>query len=239
MYGYIYLTENLINYKCYIGKHKSSEFDIKYKGSGTVLGLAFKKYGFENFVCNIIQTAETEEELNKLEYYWIEKCNAVQDDMFYNLKPGGTGGSIPHFICITNEINSKYLHPNTDLTFYLEKGWRLGKPHQSQELIEKRICGNRGKKRSKETCKNISKALTGKKYGPLSETRKAYLSSIRKFNKYNSSKSRKIKCINTGEVFDSLGDAARKYNVSTSNLSACCRGKRKIVGGMKWEFVEE
>lgn len=69
MYGYIYLTENLINFRCYIGKHKAETFDIKYKGSGTILESAFKKYGFENFISTVIQTAETEEELNNLEYY--------------------------------------------------------------------------------------------------------------------------------------------------------------------------
>lgn len=42
--------------------------------------------------------------------------------MFYNLKPGGSGGSMPHFICITNEVNSKYLRPDIDLIPYFEQG---------------------------------------------------------------------------------------------------------------------
>ena len=36
MYGYIYITTNLINGMKYIGKHKASMFDPAYKGSGKV-----------------------------------------------------------------------------------------------------------------------------------------------------------------------------------------------------------
>lgn len=32
MYGYIYITENLVNHKKYIGQHKSNKFDEYYKG---------------------------------------------------------------------------------------------------------------------------------------------------------------------------------------------------------------
>ena len=45
MYGYVYLTENIITLNCYIGKHKSTEFDPTYKGSGTILSRAINKYG--------------------------------------------------------------------------------------------------------------------------------------------------------------------------------------------------
>ena len=43
MYGYIYLTTNLINGKKYIGQHRSKEFDKSYFGSGVVLLKALEK----------------------------------------------------------------------------------------------------------------------------------------------------------------------------------------------------
>lgn len=49
MYGYIYLTTNLINERKYIGQHTSSEFDPNYKGSGKILWQAINKYGWDNF----------------------------------------------------------------------------------------------------------------------------------------------------------------------------------------------
>lgn len=54
-YGYIYITENLVNNKKYIGLHKSAEFDRKYIGSGTLLRKAINKYGIENFSCKVLQ----------------------------------------------------------------------------------------------------------------------------------------------------------------------------------------
>jgi len=93
MYGYIYLTENLIDGKCYIGKRTSKKFDHKYKGSGVLIRRAIKKYGWDNFVCTPIEWCSSKEELNNSEIYWIEKCNAVESPYFYNMKPGGEGGS--------------------------------------------------------------------------------------------------------------------------------------------------
>ena len=54
MYGYIYLTTNLINGRVYVGKHKSSKYDSSYYGSGKAIKNALKKYGVENFSNEIL-----------------------------------------------------------------------------------------------------------------------------------------------------------------------------------------
>ena len=89
MYGYIYMTINIFNGKRYIGQHKSKYFDLFYKGSGFLIRQAFEKYGFDNFAIELLDTAESFEELNQKEYYWIEYYNAVDSDEFYNLMSGG------------------------------------------------------------------------------------------------------------------------------------------------------
>lgn len=44
MFGYIYITENLINHKQYIGQKRSNKFlGTKYLGSGTYLKNAVNK----------------------------------------------------------------------------------------------------------------------------------------------------------------------------------------------------
>ena len=56
----------------------------------------------------------------------------------------------------------------------------------------------------------------------------------------------KIKCINTGETFDSVVEASKKYNIkSPSNITQNAKGKQKYTGrhpvtGEKlyWEYVE-
>ena len=61
MYGYIYLTINLINGKKYIGKHYG-ELDDSYLGSGTILQKAINKYGKQNFKKEILYISKDEEE---------------------------------------------------------------------------------------------------------------------------------------------------------------------------------
>lgn len=92
-YGYVYMTTNLINGKQYIGQHAYSVFNENYKGSGTYLTNAVKKYGIENFKTELIEWCETQERLDERERYWIAFYNAVESDDFYNLATGGTNGN--------------------------------------------------------------------------------------------------------------------------------------------------
>lgn len=49
--------------------------------------------------------------------------------------------------------------------------------------------------------------------------------------------SKKILCIETGEIFESIGDAERKTGIDHSNISMVCSGIRKTAGGYHWSFV--
>lgn len=40
-------------------------------------------------------------------------------------------------------------------------------------------------------------------------------------------------------VFPSGIQAARELKLSSSSISACCRGKRKTIGGFKWKYEKE
>ena len=92
IYGYIYITENLINGKRYIGQHKSTSFDSSYKGSGKVIKRAIEKYGWDNFKTEILEWCDSRDYLNEREIYWINKFGAVENDNFYNILSCGYGG---------------------------------------------------------------------------------------------------------------------------------------------------
>lgn len=94
MIGYIYKTTNKINQKIYIGKHQSSEYDDKYFGSGKILRRAIEKYGLDNFANEIIDTADTDDELNEKEKYYIEHYKSIYGKDCYNLAKGGDGGDV-------------------------------------------------------------------------------------------------------------------------------------------------
>ena len=59
-----------------------------------------------------------------------------------------------------------------------------------------------------------------------------------------SSTSKRVMCVNTNEVFGSIREAGRKYNISNGDISKCCKGKLKSAGkhpitGEKliWKYV--
>lgn len=77
MFGYIYKTTDLSNSKIYVGKHKATCFTSKYYGSGLVIRRIIKYCKDNNLdICSrlsveLIDTANSLEELNEKERYWI------------------------------------------------------------------------------------------------------------------------------------------------------------------------
>lgn len=46
-----------------------------------------------------------------------------------------------------------------------------------------------------------------------------------------------VMCIETGEIFESVSDAARHYNLFDGNIVKCCNGKYKSCGGFHWKWA--
>ena len=93
---FIYVTENLINGKLYIGQHTCNydkQFTDGYLGSGRALKNAVKKYGAENFSRIILEYAESPEELNELEAKYVDE-EVINSKMFYNIKTGGIQNTV-------------------------------------------------------------------------------------------------------------------------------------------------
>lgn len=92
MYGYIYKITNLLNNKIYIGKHKYSEYklDENYITSGTIINQSIEKNGIDNFKIELVDSANTLEELNEKEKYCIKYYNS-KFPIGYNLTDGGDG----------------------------------------------------------------------------------------------------------------------------------------------------
>ena len=127
MYGYIYETTNTVNGKKYIGKLTSSKFVPNYLGSGKLLNYAIKKYGKDKFKVKVIEEIEGNLQiLNEREKYWIKHFNAVESDLYYNIKPGGDGGrgfGWHH----SEETKRKFSEMQRD-----GKSWMNGKKHSEE-----------------------------------------------------------------------------------------------------------
>lgn len=98
----IYKCTNKVNGKYYIGKtqrkletriaqHKSEAKSYRDK-TLCAFHNALNKYGFENFEWEVIDTADTLEELNQKEIFWIDKLKSLTKfGLGYNINTGGEG----------------------------------------------------------------------------------------------------------------------------------------------------
>lgn len=49
----------------------------------------------------------------------------------------------------------------------------------------------------------------------------------------------RVRCVDTGETYDSVKEATDRFGLSHSNIVACCSGRRAKCGGMRWEYAEK
>lgn len=202
----IYKITNTVNGKVYIGQttyplyhrwsaHKQNTSHCKY------LGAAIVKYGEDKFKIEQIDTAETFDELNEKEVYWIKFYDAQNREKGYNLRSGGD-----------SSLHSEESKAKMSQT-------RKGKK-QSKELIQKRIESRKGYTHSEKTRELIGKANTGKKRRPWTEEEKKQIGERSKGRKYSpetiekmriAAKNRKTKQIYTDETRKKLSEKTKAY----------------------------
>ena len=49
---------------------------------------------------------------------------------------------------------------------------------------------------------------------------------------------KKVICVETGEVFSSIREAARYIGRANTNIIHCCTGKRELCGGYHWRYLD-
>ena len=55
---------------------------------------------------------------------------------------------------------------------------------------------------------------------------------------------RKVRCITTGKIFDSIKEASQYYNIDETGISRCCKGRFKTSGKLSdgtklsWEYID-
>ena len=126
MFGYIYETTDLMNGSTYIGQHTATKFDPKYLGSGSRLADRIKKYGRSQLAVKLIAEAESQEELDKLERYYIAKYREA-GKAEYNVANGGQGKA-NIFGCRWMFKDNVTIPVPEELTQrYLDEGYKFGR----------------------------------------------------------------------------------------------------------------
>lgn len=149
---FIYKIENQINRKCYIGKHETFNINDSYFGSGKILKLAIKKYGFYNFKKEILEYCDSSDELCKKEIDLINQYKTLYPHG-YNINIGGKGGD--------NFTNN----PNKDLILKKIKN-RPIRLHTEEEKEDrrKRMTGIKMKPHKKLNCEYCNKEISQANY---------------------------------------------------------------------------
>ena len=243
----IYIHRNKLNGKVYVGQTCQNPEKRWNKGKGYETSPRFfnaiMKYGWDNFDHLIIFTDLTLEQANFYEQLLISQYNSTDEKFGYNIKEGGNNGK--H----SQETKDKIGKANH--IALQGKTWS-----EEQKLLMSMLFSGKGnpfygKHHSEETKKKISQSrakYTGENHPFYGKHHNS--NSLQKISDNRKSKGgKKVKCINTGEIFDTMMDAARWCGLSnSSSIGQVCNktGQRKTAGKhpitqekLMWEFIED
>lgn len=94
-----------------------------------------------------------------------------------------------------------------------------------------------GKRHSKETRQKMRESALGREIsGEQRQMHSKWMSE--NFVGKRNPKSRAVKCLNTGEVFESQCIAAKAKGVLQSKIWKCCNGEANHTHGLRWEYAD-
>jgi len=143
----IYCARNKITRKVYIGQsiRDTPVFRIRcHMLSKYYFGAALRKYGLDAFEISVIDRAETREQLNAKERFWIKTYNSLAPNG-YNLTTGGEGGF--------KRCQSTILKMLASRRRYFENN------PEAREQMLRRLAQSRARSKSPEVKEKIAQSL--------------------------------------------------------------------------------
>lgn len=250
----IYKITNLINNKSYIGQSINIEkrwYEHKYKSQceddksfNSILHIAFRKYGIDNFKFEILEELKTAEQLDKREQYYIKLYNTITPNG-YNILEGGQKTRRTIKYCKQCGQPLKYSTTNYCKDCYHILQYRCEHPTKNILIEQVALKGFAQVARDYGVTDNSIKKWC-KKEG-LSIYKKDI---VDLYNKINNITPREKQIIepkkvaqidkDTNEVirtFNSVGEAARFINKGSSHITEVCNGIHKTAYGYKWKYI--
>lgn len=255
IYGQIYLIRNKINNKCYIGQ-TTNEFKIRYNYNliknthNEYLRKSLIKYGKENFeIIENFDIAYSKEELDKLEEMYIKAYNLIDRNFGYNRRLGGSNGKMNKDVRKIMSINhtglknhscKKIVCLNDNKVFDY-----IGEAAKYYNINSNSIVVSIKRNKRGITDRNLIFVyyddyikLSKDDINAIIYCRQNYKKKVQR---------KKVVCLTTGEIFESVSDACEKYNLGKSNVSKCCQGDEnynhcgKLENGipLTWRYYED
>lgn len=263
MYGEIYKITNIINGKVYIGQTIVG-FRHRYKiknGIELNYGLyqyhknmnekndphcnkyllqELEEYGYKNFrieekIDIVFKENKTKEELikelDKKEKYWIKFYQATNPQNGYNKSFGGHGGDKINEQCIKVVcLNNRKIFPSL----------ALASEYVNIKDYDSIMSCCKNKQYYAGKLKNGECATWSFYEDYLNMTEEDIKDKLNKIGLQQRTKKnfRKVRCVNNGEIYNSIRQCSRCFNVNHGRISECCCGDREyiLIEGVEYRF---
>jgi group I intron endonuclease len=255
----VYRITNSINGKIYIGittntlavrrrGHKASSKSSRYKN--VHLYNAIRKYGFDNFIFEELAYCFDLESLNNTEIMLIKFFNSTNPEVGYNLASGGLVSKATERSRKVSSERTKKLWENKEFRekmkkVALENGQRLRKIRKGSNLWSTLTEEQKQQARLNRIGKYVGSSHhsygKGPNYGKkLSDEHKKKIGLNHLGNTHagvggDHFAAKKVMCIETGEVFNSVSEAKQKY--SKGNIHKAARQGTTSMG-KRWKYLE-
>lgn len=252
MESYFVYKHTAPNGKVYIGITRQNPEKRWSKGLGYnrygIFHNAIKKYGWENIKHEILFFGLTKEEAKKKEIELIAQYKSTEREYGYNMSPGG---DIPSQTPEANKKRSQTMKTKWKETVYKENATaHMRGAKRSEQACENIRAAQKKRFENEEERKKISIIQTGKKRSDEAKRKTSESLKIFYSNPENAKRiadhqrepnrrthGRKVRCVETGKIYEVITDAAKEYGIDRRGISAVCRHKRKKVAGYTWEYV--
>lgn len=254
MNDYVVYKHTAPNGKVYIGithqdLSKRWKKGLGYKGNPYFFR-AIKKYGWDNIKHEVLFDSLPKEQAEKIEISLIKEYDSANRDNGYNIALGGnsnaptketkekTSASVKKFWA--DDDNKKKMSNamcGAVRTDEAKKNISEAQKKRFSNQTERIAISERqkGKKRSETAKRKTSESL--KQYYANAENKAQFFKAHEGVNR--ATHARAVTCIETGEIFEAVIDAEKKFGIDHRNITAVCKGKRKKAGGFSWAYYGE
>jgi len=222
MYGVIYKITNLKNEKTYIGQTiKTVEYRLRQhindakRLNSTVLHRAMNKYGTDFFKIEIIDTADTIEELNIKEIQMIKDYKSLCSENGYNELIGGGSAACTEYTKRKRSASLKGLKKSSAAVANMKMYWTDERKKEKSDKMKGKVSCNK------------------------EQIEKMRISKIGKIPQWMKTKNRlvSIKCLNNGKIYTSSSEACKELDINSGNLSKVLSGKLPHTKNYRFEKI--
>lgn len=213
---------------------------------------AIKKYGWKNFTHNILYSGLTKDEACKLEKLLIKELKTSKCRSGYNRSLGGEYGKLTPEARKQISESVKELWTDDAYRKHMSEahkgqrrtGWKQSEEARQKmsEIVRKRMSDPAYRaKLSKSAQKRCSSEEQRELYGKRAKAMwkdpelRARLTDAKRGNHY---RAKKVRCIETGEIFESVTTAAASIGQTRESVGMVCKGIHKTSGKLHWEFYD-